>query len=71
MNKRIGFIVIVSIFATPAFAQSSVTLYGVIDEGLDFTNNVGGSHVYEMRTSLARQSVRPTEWIRKTRTPTQ
>ncbi|MGN8063418.1 porin [Ralstonia sp. 22111] len=26
----------------PAFAQSSVTLYGVLDEGLNYTNNVGG-----------------------------
>jgi hypothetical protein len=28
--------------AFPAFAQSSVTLYGLIDEGIDFTNNAGG-----------------------------
>ena len=29
--------------AFPAFAQSSVTLYGLIDEGIDFTNNAGGA----------------------------
>ncbi len=28
--------------ATPVFSQSSVTLYGVLDEGLNYTNNVGG-----------------------------
>ena len=34
--------------AVPAFAQNSVTLYGVIDEGFNYTNNVGGQHAYEM-----------------------
>ena len=34
--------------AVPAFAQNSVTLYGVIDEGFNYTNNVGGKHAYEM-----------------------
>ncbi|SFT49348.1 porin [Paraburkholderia aspalathi] len=29
-----------------AQAQSSVTLYGVLDAGLIFANNVGGSHLY-------------------------
>ncbi len=28
--------------AAPTFAQSSVTLYGVLDEGLNYTTNVGG-----------------------------
>lgn len=40
----------------PAFAQSSVTLYGVIDEGIDFTNNVGGHQVYEMASGYAQGS---------------
>ena len=29
-----------TLFAVPAFAQSSVTLYGIIDEGLNYTSNV-------------------------------
>lgn len=29
-------------FVNVAHAQSSVTLYGIIDEGLDYTNNVKG-----------------------------
>lgn len=29
-------------------AQSSVTLYGLIDEGLDFTSNANGHHAYQM-----------------------
>jgi predicted porin len=45
-----------SAFATSAFAQNSVTLYGVIDEGIDFTNNVGGSHVYELTSGYAQGS---------------
>ena len=42
--------------AIPAFAQNSVTLYGVIDEGIDFTNNVGGHQVYEMTSGYAQGS---------------
>ncbi|SAK60836.1 outer membrane protein (porin) [Caballeronia ptereochthonis] len=33
-----------------SLAQSSVTLYGVIDEGFDYTNNVGG-HSNELLAS--------------------
>ncbi|MGF6969357.1 putative porin [Paraburkholderia sp. WC7.3g] len=42
--------------ATPVFAQSTVTLYGLIDEGLDYTNNVGGSKVYELQSGYAQGS---------------
>ncbi|QBR02272.1 porin [Paraburkholderia pallida] len=42
--------------AMPAFAQNSVTLYGVIDEGIDFTNNAGGHQVYEMTSGYAQGS---------------
>jgi predicted porin len=42
--------------ALPAFAQSSVTLYGVIDEGIDFTNNSAGHQVYEMTSGYAQGS---------------
>jgi predicted porin len=36
-----------------AFAQSSVTLYGVLDEGFDFTSNVGGKKNYELSSGYA------------------
>jgi predicted porin len=37
------------LFAANAHAQSSVTLYGVIDEGIDFNNNSGGHSQWAMR----------------------
>ncbi|WP_118184711.1 porin [Paraburkholderia phosphatilytica] len=42
--------------ATPAWAQNTVTLYGVIDEGIDYTNNVGGSKVYELQSGYVQGS---------------
>jgi predicted porin len=42
--------------SAPAMAQSSVTLYGVIDEGLDFSNNVGGSKVWELQSGYVQGS---------------
>ncbi|WLE64024.1 porin [Burkholderia plantarii] len=35
-------------FGLTAHAQSSVTLYGLIDEGVNFTSNAGGSKSYQM-----------------------
>ncbi|WP_321842773.1 porin [Paraburkholderia bannensis] len=43
-------------FALPAFAQSSVTLYGLIDEGFDYTNNVKGGKVYELQSGYTQGS---------------
>ncbi|MGF6774272.1 putative porin [Paraburkholderia sp. GAS199] len=39
-----------------ASAQTSVTLYGVIDEGINYTNNVGRGHVYELASGDAQGS---------------
>nr|WP_246530381.1 porin [Paraburkholderia podalyriae] len=42
--------VVASLFAAvTAHAESSVTLYGVIDEGIDYTNNSGGHSLWHMR----------------------
>ena len=38
-------------FAAPVFAQNSVTLYGVIDEGFNYTNNVNVNGVGKRITS--------------------
>jgi predicted porin len=49
MKKTLLAAVIPAIFlSTVAHAQSSVTLYGVIDEGFDFTSNGQGQRGYEM-----------------------
>lgn len=39
--------------STAACAQSSVTLYGVIDDGLTFVSNQGGHHAYRMDDSIS------------------
>ena len=45
-----------AVFSLPAFAQTSVTLYGVLDEGINYTNNVGHGHVYELASGFAQGS---------------
>ncbi|MGF6903573.1 porin [Paraburkholderia sp. GAS348] len=41
--------VISALIASSAFAESSVTLYGIIDEGIDYTNNSGGHSIWHMQ----------------------
>ncbi|CAB3743711.1 porin [Paraburkholderia rhynchosiae] len=55
MKKSIAAAVIVAASA-PAFAQNTVTLYGVIDEGIDYTNNVKGGKVYELQSGYVQGS---------------
>jgi predicted porin len=38
--------------ATPAFSQSSVTLYGVLDEGINYTSNVKGHSQVSMASGF-------------------
>ncbi|MGB8419257.1 porin [Paraburkholderia sp.] len=56
MKKQLIAAAVSAAFAVPAFAQSSVTLYGLVDEGFDFTNNVGGKQVYELQSGYAQGS---------------
>ncbi|TCG07401.1 porin [Paraburkholderia steynii] len=56
MKQKLLVALIVAASAVPAFAQSTVTLYGLIDEGLDYTNNVGGNKVYELQSGYAQGS---------------
>src|SRR5258708_27283653 len=42
MRKLIILLVILIVITERAQAQSSVTLYGIIDEGLNYTSNAGG-----------------------------
>ena len=43
-------------FSAPASAQTSVTLYGVLDEGINYTNNAGRGHAYELASGYAQGS---------------
>lgn len=56
MKKHVLSVAALTAFAVPAFAQNSVTLYGVIDEGFNYTNNVLGSHNYELASGFAQGS---------------
>jgi predicted porin len=42
--------------AAPCSAQSSVTLYGVIDEGLTYTTNQKGGHNYQLQSGVTQGS---------------
>jgi predicted porin len=47
--KKLALAAVISVmFTDPSFAQSSVTLYGVLDEGVNFTTNAGGHHAVSM-----------------------
>jgi predicted porin len=57
MKKHVISLAVSMAFAAPVLAQSTgVTLYGVIDEGLDFTNNVAGHHVWELASGYVQGS---------------
>lgn len=48
MKKSLLILALTTASASPVFAQSSVTLYGVVDDGINYTNNTGGHHNFEM-----------------------
>ncbi|RQS17701.1 porin [Burkholderia sp. Bp8992] len=54
--KKIIATSILAAFAASAHAQSTVTLYGLIDEGFDFTNNVRGGKVFELQSGFVQGS---------------
>ncbi|KWF24478.1 porin [Burkholderia pseudomultivorans] len=56
MKKSLLALVALGAFAGAAHAQSSVTLYGIIDEGLLFNNNSGGKHLYSMASGVMQGS---------------
>ncbi|NIE67915.1 porin [Burkholderia sp. Ax-1719] len=43
-------------FASASYAQSSVTLYGIVDAGFTYTSNVNGSSNYAMTSGNVQQS---------------
>ncbi|AME24141.1 MULTISPECIES: porin [Burkholderiaceae] len=58
MKKTLMVAALTGVFATAAHAQSSVTLYGLIDAGLTYTNNQGGQHNFKMTSG----SVNGSRW---------
>jgi predicted porin len=56
MKKQISAMALSAAFAAPVLAQSNVTLYGLIDEGFDYTNNVSGNRIYELQSGYAQGS---------------
>jgi predicted porin len=55
-NRFIGAAAL-SLFAVAAHAQSSVTLYGLIDTGIVYTNNQGGHSAWQMQSSMLSNEV--------------
>jgi len=56
MKKAIFGVALSSIFATPVFAQNSVTLYGIIDAGITYTNNSAGHALWQAQSGIAQGS---------------
>lgn len=56
MKKQVIALAVTAAFTAPVFAQSSVTLYGVIDEGVNYTNSVNGHSVVELQSGYAQGS---------------
>ena len=56
MKKTLMVASLSGVFATAAHAQSSVTLYGLIDAGLTYTNNQNGSHNFKMTSGAVNGS---------------
>ncbi len=56
MKKSLFALATLGAFASAAHAQSSVTLYGLIDAGLDYTNNAGGHSLWNMQSGVTQGS---------------
>jgi predicted porin len=56
MKKQVIALAVSAAFAAPVFAQNTVTLYGLIDEGFDHTNSVGGKSLSELQSGYAQGS---------------
>lgn len=57
MKKQIISAAALTVVATATHAQSSVTLYGLIDTGIVYTNNQGGSSAWQEQSSMLSNEV--------------
>jgi predicted porin len=62
MKKHVLATAVLAACAAPVFAQSSVTLYGVIDEGFNYTNNVSVNGVGKTSYKLASGFAQGSRW---------
>ena len=53
MKKLLVALVGISFFSAGARAQSSVTIYGIIDDGLTWSSNQGGKSALQMQSSIS------------------
>ncbi|MGU7783096.1 porin [Burkholderia sp. PU8-34] len=57
MKKEVVGTLCVAMFSVAAHAQSSVTLYGLLDAGIAYTNNQSGGHVWQQGSGLLSNTV--------------
>ncbi|ABO59050.1 porin [Burkholderia vietnamiensis] len=57
MKNKLIVAAVLSAVAATSHAQSSVTLYGLIDTGIVYTNNQGGSSAWQMQSSMLSNEV--------------
>ena len=50
MKAKLSIIFLSMLATTSSFAEGGVTLYGLIDEGIGFTNNAGGRQAWQMQS---------------------
>ncbi|CAB3712061.1 porin [Trinickia soli] len=56
MKKSLLALAVTGAFAAPAFAQNSVTLYGIVDIGINYINNAGGHAAWKMQDGFLQGS---------------
>jgi predicted porin len=56
MRKTFLSLAALGAFAGVAHAQSSVTLYGIVDEGFNINTNAGGKHLYNLSSGVLQGS---------------
>ncbi|MGV2288851.1 porin [Trinickia sp. YCB016] len=56
MKKSLIALAVTSAVSVPAFAQNSVTLYGIIDLGITYVNNTGGHSQWQEQSGIVQGS---------------